>query len=168
MWARPASHKDTAHVRRRQAIAYLVARLRDFLHRHVSYKYHIFIIQIEANWVYHRVTETKDATQKETAMEERIKSLIEDSNLDTAIAALDGARGLSHRSRTVINLRDGIYVFDAEGMVRFTRIPAVTKHASVEQAEAYCRKPRSGDIYVQQMIADAAERKAEDGAGWGR
>lgn len=100
-------------------------------------------------------------------MIEQIKNLIEATDLDHAVATLGGTRGLSHRGRNVIIIDNAIYVYNVEGAHRFATVPAVTEHSSIEQAESYCRNPRSGDIYIRQMAADAAERASEDGAGWG-
>lgn len=97
-----------------------------------------------------------------------IAALIEATDLDRAVATLGGQRGLSHQGRNVIIIGSAIYVFNVEGTYRFANVPAVTEHSSIEQAESYCRNPRTGDIYIRQMAADAAERASEDGAGWGR
>jgi hypothetical protein len=97
-----------------------------------------------------------------------IAALIEATDLDRAVATLGGTRGLSHRGRNVIVVEGTIYVFNVEGTYQFASVPTVTEHSSIEQAERYCRNPRTGDVYIRQMAVDAEERASEDGAGWGR
>lgn len=91
------------------------------------------------------------------------------ADLNAAIAACGGARGLAHRGRLVVTVGEQVFVWDKEGNVPHAAVELVTEWPNVAEAEAFCRRERTGDAAFRRHAEAVAEREAMDGPtghGW--
>jgi len=90
-------------------------------------------------------------------------------NLDAAIAAIGGARGLCYRGRLVVTAPDAVFAYDAHNLDAYATEPVVYEFATVGDAEAFARRERTGDAQFRRAAAAVAEQANLDGPtghGW--
>lgn len=91
------------------------------------------------------------------------------ADLNRAIAAIGGTRGLAHRGRLVVTTTTNVFVWNLEGNRSYSEVAIVTEFATVAEAEAFARRERVGDAHFRRGAEAEAAQAAMDGPtghGW--
>ena len=90
------------------------------------------------------------------------------ANINEAITAIGGTRGLAHRGRLVVTTESHTFVFDAASTERYSDVTPVLEFDTIADAEAYARRERRGDGLFRTAATFEAALASRDGRGWGR
>ena len=86
-------------------------------------------------------------------------------DIDAAIVAIGGTRGMSFRGRTVVSAGADTYVWDCDASLRFDPALGVKEFASIADAEMYARRERAGDAAFRDMVKALSDEAECDAYG---